>query len=198
MSDLRSVFTTLGASNHVAGERAENDYYATHPQAVDYLLKNFNIPQATKIWECACGEGHLSKRLVERGYQVHSTDIANRGYGEKLNFFDHTEKLDGNTVILTNPPYKYAMEFVLHALELLPDDGYCMMFLKLLFLEGQERYGKLFREYPPLKALVFSKRMRCAKNGVFGTNGKEYSSAMAYSWFIWRKGFKGKPVIEWI
>ena len=198
MSNLRKIYATLGASNHTIEERAENDYYATHPQAVDYLLKNFEIPRAAKIWECACGEGHLSKRLIERGYEVISSDLINRGYGEVLNFFDYTEKLDGNTLILTNPPYKYAMEFVLHALDLLPEGAYCAMFLKLLFLEGQKRYSELFCKHPPKKILVFSRRMICARNGKFGADDRENTSAVAYGWFIWQKGFTGKPVIEWI
>jgi len=197
MSDLRKVFATLGASNHTTGERAENDYYATHPQAVDYLLKNFDIPKTTKIWECACGEGHLSKRLTELGYNVYSTDIINRNFGEEMNFFDFSEKLDDNILILTNPPYQLAMEFVLHALELLSENSYCIMFLKLTFLEGKKRFSELFRHHPPKTVLVFSKRMKCARNGIFKA-GEDDNSAVAYCWYIWEKGFKGKPVIEWI
>jgi hypothetical protein len=197
MSNLRKVFTTLGASNHLSSIREKDDYYATSPQAIDKLLNVFEIPKEKQIWECACGEGHLSKRLVELGYSVFSTDIVNRGYGEVSDFFACKEKLDGNTLILTNPPYKYAMEFVLHSLELLPENAYCIMFLKLLFLEGQKRYSDLFRIHPPQKIYVFSKRIKCAKNGNFGLI-EEHNSAVAYCWYIWQKGFTGKPEIEWI
>lgn len=34
----KSIFTTLGASNHTEKEREINDYYATDPIAVDALL----------------------------------------------------------------------------------------------------------------------------------------------------------------
>jgi hypothetical protein len=107
------------------------------------------------------------------------------------------EKPDAATLILTNPPYKYAMEFVLHSLKLLPENAYCIMFLKLLFLEGQKRYGELFRIHPPKTVYVFSGRMKCAKNGDFDLMG-DNNSAMAYCWYVWQKGFAGKPVIEWI
>ena len=50
--------------------------------------------------------------------------------------------------ILTNPPYKYAQEFVEHALALLKVGGYCVMLLKIQFLEGKAR-RKLFDKYPP-------------------------------------------------
>ena len=34
----KSIFTTLGASNHTDKEREANDYYATDPIAIDALL----------------------------------------------------------------------------------------------------------------------------------------------------------------
>ena len=191
----KNIFTLIGASNHSELEREKNDYYATHPIAIDYLLKKVEIPFSSTIWECACGEGHLSKRLIELGYTVRSSDLIDRNYGEISNFFEHTEKLDENTLILTNPPYKYAMEFVLHALDLLSENAYCIMFLKLTFLEGQKRFSELFRRHPPKTILVFSKRMNCARNGNFEVWD---SSAIAYCWYIWEKGYKGKPTIEWI
>ncbi len=39
------------------------------------------------------------------------------------------------TCILTNPPYKYALDFIKHSLDLLPANGLCVMFLKTTFLE---------------------------------------------------------------
>lgn len=53
-----SVFKTLAASNHAEAERQREDYYATEPLAAELLLQNeqFEGP----IWECACGEKHLS------------------------------------------------------------------------------------------------------------------------------------------
>ena len=35
----KSVYTTLGASNHVEHKRQEHDYYATEPKAVELLLE---------------------------------------------------------------------------------------------------------------------------------------------------------------
>lgn len=77
--NTNSVMKMLAASNHCDEERAENDYYATEPKAIDYLLEKTKIDN--NIWEVACGEGYLSKRLIELGYNVRSTDLINRGYG---------------------------------------------------------------------------------------------------------------------
>ena len=113
-SKMDKVFKPIGASNHVAADRAEDDYYATDPIAIDKLLK-VESPYL-KIWECACGEGHLSKRLEERGYTVKSSDIVDRGYGQVCDFLK-SEGV-GHWDIITNPPYKYAKEFILHALDI--------------------------------------------------------------------------------
>ena len=69
-----SIFKTLGASNHTDKERDENDFYATDPIAIDKLLKVVSLP--THIWECSCGQGHLSERLKQHGYDIrHALDI---------------------------------------------------------------------------------------------------------------------------
>ena len=68
------------------------------------------------------------------------------------------------------------------------------MFFKLLFLEGQKR-KKLFAEFPSKTVYVSSSRITCAKNSDFSAYN---SSAIAYAWFIWKKGYKGDTTIRWI
>lgn len=145
----RSVFATLGASNHSDYERAENDYYATSPIAIDKLASKFEIP--SRIWEPACGEGHLSKRLIELGHDVFSTDLINRGYGTQLDFLslESYNYKDQFPCILTNPPYKYVTEFILRTMELLPEDGYGIFLLKTTALESKKRYEKIYKHTPP-------------------------------------------------
>ena len=81
-----SVYKTLAASNHSSSEREKNDFYATDPKAIDLLLEKENFSDL--IWEPACGQGHLSKRLEQNGYEVLSTDLIDRGFGiAGVNFF---------------------------------------------------------------------------------------------------------------
>ena len=156
--NTKSIYVTIGASNHSDKERQADDYYATDPSAIDKLL---TVETPNKhIWECACGGGHLARRLNERGYLVVASDIVNRGYplDFKQDFLQvdrDTYPLIGDFDILTNPPYKYAQEFVSKALEVLNDGCKCYMFLKLTFLEGQKRYNDLFRDSPPTGVCIF-------------------------------------------
>lgn len=121
------------------------------------------------------------------------TDLVYRGIGEgNVDFLTQTEMFDGD--IITNPPYRYAQEFIEKAHSLIYDNHKIAMFLKLTFLEGQKR-KKLFEKYPPKTIYVFSQRIKCAKNGEFDTTGQ---SAVAYAWFLWQKGFSGSPIVRWI
>ena len=147
------------------------------------------------IWECACGEGHLSKVLEEHGFEVISTDLIYRGFGdpEPLDFLKDTlENFEGD--IITNPPYKYALEFVEQALNSVQQGRKVAMFLKLTFLEGQKR-KEFFLHNPPKTIYVSSSRLMCAMNGNFASIS---FSAAAYAWFVWEKGFNGDPIIKWI
>lgn len=81
ISDVTNKQVTMcnGASNLSEGERAQYDFYATDPRAVDLLLEVETF--APQIWECAAGAGHISEALKKYGYEVYSTDLIYRGYG---------------------------------------------------------------------------------------------------------------------
>jgi hypothetical protein len=79
----RSAYAALGASNHTDYDREPHDFYATHPKAAELLLEVEGHNLSHHIWECACGQGHLSKVFESHGYDVLSTDLIYRGYGEE-------------------------------------------------------------------------------------------------------------------
>lgn len=204
----KATFTTLGASNHSNHDRAEHDYYATEPKAMDFLLQVESFTGT--VWENCCGEGHLSKRMCELGLDVVSTDLIDRGYGTGgVDFFECTKTLANN--IVTNPPYAYAQEWVEHSLELLPQGGKLALFLPLTFLESTDR-KKMFMRTPPVRVHVFSGRILCGMNGDFYEHDKDgnvvykkdgtpkrMQSAKAYAWYVWEVGnYANKPTIDWL
>lgn len=183
-----SIYKTLGASNHTEEVRENDDFYATDPIAAKLLLELETFDD--NIWECSCGQGHLSKVFKNAGYNVKSTDLIDRGYGESgIDFLKCTEKFDGD--IITNPPYKYSVDFIEKALELVPRENKVAMFLKLQFLEGKAR-KKLFKKYPPKTVYISSSRIECGMNGIF-----KNTSAVAYCWFIWVRGYAGTTELKW-
>lgn len=188
-----SIFKTLGASNHTDKERQHEDFYATDPIAAELLLKEEKF---SNIWECACGEKHLSNVFEKAGYEVRSSDIVSRCGNEVFDFLSmENQQWDGD--IITNPPYKYAVDFIYKALQIIPDGHKIAMFLKVQFLEGKER-KHLFKNFPPKVVYISSSRILCAKNAEFKRMREGGGSAVAYAWFVWEKGYKGPSIIKWI
>ena len=180
---------TLGASSHAAHDREQHDYYATEPKAVRLLLECEDF--VGDIWECACGEGSLAEEMKRQGYLVYSSDLVDRGYGEIEDFLTITDPTDMH--IITNPPYKYANDFIVKAMELLQDGKKLALFLPIRYLEGKAR-KQIFKLYPPRTVYVSSSRLICAINGTFDM---QKGSAVSYAWFVWVKGYNGKTTLEW-
>lgn len=188
---IKKVFTPIGASNHSVGKREKNDFYAIDPKAVEGLVKveSFN----NKILEPCCGAGHISEVLKSHGYIVTSEELFDRGYGNTgLDFLKREIEWGGD--IVTNPPYKNCLDFIKHSLEIIRLGRKVAMLLRIQFLESKNR-REFFEESPPIRIHVFSERILCSKNGEFKPSE---SKAVCYAWFVWEKGFKGKPELNWI
>lgn len=193
-NNVDKTFVTMGASNHSKLERVKDDFYATDPVAVPLLLNHESFRH--NIWECACGDGALSKTLSFYHYNVISSDIVDRGLPDtKIIDFLECGSNDFDADIITNPPYQHSADFVRHALDISEENTKIAMFLKLQFLESLDRRNRIFNTDPPKTVYVFSKRIRCYRNGEYENFD---SSAIAFAWFVWVKGFKGNPQIKWL
>ena len=174
------------------GGRQEHNYYATEPIAVKLLLNQECFDQ--NIWECASGENHIANVLKEYGYNVRTSDIVKwTPTTEQKDFLKNRKKWNGD--IITNPPFSHAEEFIHKALSLVGNGHKVAMFLRLQFLEGINRYEKLFKENPPKTVYVASRRIKCGKDGDFKSS---MSSIMCLAWYVWEKGFKGNTAIKFI
>lgn len=185
-----NIYACLGASNHTFKERQSEDFYATDPIAAELLLEvESNL---FNIYEPCCGQGHLAKVFDKYGKLGRASDLVDRGYGDgNIDFF--FEK-SWNGDIVTNPPYSLAKEVTEHALSIVNKGRKVCMFLKVQFLEGKER-KLFFMRTPPQTIYVSSSRIICAMNGDFD---KYPSSAIAYAWFVWEKGYQGDTIVKWI
>ena len=137
--------------------------------------------------------------MTKYGFTVYSSDIVDRGCNgfQRIDFLQTQKSINDikEFDIVTNPPYALAKDFVLKSLSLLSPGRKVYMFLKLTFLEGKTRYAEIYSKYPPKNVYVSSERVVCAENGDFI---KYNSSAVAYAWFVWEKGYKGPTVVSWI
>lgn len=186
-----NMFTLIGATAHGTEDREQNDFYATEPKATELLLEKQTFMH--DVLEPCAGGGDMTKILQQHGYNVTSSDIVDRGL-EGIIVKDVFDWQSWHGDIITNPPYKLALPILKHCLDIVPEGHKVAMFLRLLFLEGKARKA-FFEENPPKVIYVASGRLNCAKNGDF----ERYpSSAVAYAWFVFEKGYTGDTVIKWI
>lgn len=183
---------SIVGSSRSNGQREENDFYPTPSWCVDELLKRESF--GVSVWECCCGDGAISEVLLNNGKNVYSTDIVNyNGYADNIVDFLKVDYEINFDAIITNPPYKIALDFVLKAKQ--HSSGKIAMFLKTVFLESESRYNMFQDKTFPLKTVYqFSNRVSLYKNGVKMKNG----GMISYAWYVWDKNYVGKPTVEWI
>ena len=125
------------------------DFFPTPRWATFALIDNEKF--SGEIWECACGDGAMSKVLEETGSAVLSSDLYDRGYGEVgLDFLTSSRYADN---IVTNPPFNCAEGFVTSGVKLARKKF--AQLLRLAFLEGANRartlrYAFTVRDLHPL------------------------------------------------
>lgn len=162
-------------------KRQEDDFYPTPPevtaalmiQETDYLYDYRHIiGRGGAIWEPACGDGAISKVVENYGFEVHSTDLRDRGFGQGgRDFLKETTPLARQ--IITNPPFNLAERFIRHGRAI--GCLYQAYLLKATFFHAQTRYA-LFCEYPP--ARIYPLLWRADFLGL-------KSPTMECAWFVW-------------
>lgn len=182
--------------------RVENDYYATPYHATKAILDAIDLGNDT-ILEPSAGEGHIVKVLREYypNNKIVANDLIDRHsrLGIEINSgidfltYEPDSKFD---TIITNPPFRFAQQFVERSLELA--NHYVIMFCKIQFLETVER-KKMFDEHPPKYVYVFSRRVSPWINGEeLNENGKPWASPMCFAWYVWEVGYTGETIVRWI
>ena len=178
--------------------RETHDFYPTHPGATRALLsvEAFDGP----VWEPACGDGAMSRVMEAAGLMVTSTDLIDRGYGDGgLDFL--MEWSPRAPHIVTNPPFRWAIEFADRALMLTDplrtgaSGGKVALFLRLAFLEGLERM-RWFGGTPLARVWVMSRRVPMAR-GKAHVEGDGHG-VIAFAWFVWEHGHVGPPALGWL
>lgn len=164
------------------------DFYPTPAWATRALLES--EPFEGDVWECACGDGAMSKVIEAAGHNVHSSDLYDRGYGEVGVDFLQADWCAEN--IITNPPFNAAEGFAKNGVRLARKKF--ALLLRLAFLEGANRAKTIFAETPPSRVWVFSERITFYPAGM--TQGG--SGTTAYAWFVWDKSYDGPTELKWL
>ncbi len=172
-------------------EGQEKDhFYSTPYEATDALFNHETF--IGRLWEPACGMGHISRYLEGIGREVISTDLVERGYGQSgVDFLMEHKPLAPN--IITNPPFKYTIAFVQNALRL--TTGKVAMFLPVSYLAGKGRGKSIWRGTPIARFYIFTWRVMSEKAGKFESTG---GGMMNFMWAVWDHKHVGPPTTHWL
>ncbi len=180
------------------------DFFPTPPWATRALCEHVILPPDYKhrnAWDPCAGEGHMSEVLAEYFTEgVYSSDVHDYERGHVIGSFVG----EGPDVVLPpavrvdwivmNPPFNLALEFVERALSVALRGA--AVLVRTSWLEGAERYRRLFCMHPPSKIAVFAERVPMVK----GRWDPDASTATSYVWLVWRKGspLPFAPQFSWI
>ena len=176
------------------------DFFPTPPWAtralIHHVLRRKGLLLDETVWEPAAGEGHMAEVLREFFAGVVATDVFDYGRGYRVVDFLSDATPGGTDWIITNPPFKVAAEFVLRALAE-AKVGVAVL-VRTSWLEGGDRYRRIFQPNPPAIIGQFCERVPMTK----GRWDPEASTATSYSWVVWTKGGtllpSGDTVLTWI
>lgn len=177
----------------IAGRKRDDwiDFYQTPTWAIEKLLEKETFTKY--ILEPCSWAWAISQVLERRWYEVLSQDIRRDEWvywSKWVDFFDCIKMWSVD--IITNPPYKYAQEFIEKALKI--TDWKVVMLLKLSFLESVWRYD-FFKSTPLKKVYVFCKRVNMYPEWI---EKPKNSWTIAYAWYVWEKWYEWEPIIDWI
>jgi hypothetical protein len=175
------------AMSNLGYERREGDFYETPEWCTEVLLREEKFEGL--VWEPACGNNAIMNVLArnilagENNTFIWGTDINQQPY---QNFLEFTPK---RTIqhIVTNPPYSHAEEFVRRALKIAEDK---VALLLRNEWDCAKKRTDLFTGNGFYKKIVLTKRPRWIK----GSTG---SPRHNYAWYIWKRGYHGKPTISY-
>lgn len=165
LADVRAI--------HVSGfEREGRDFYATPSWVTEALLRHVQF--RGPVWEPCCGDGAMSTALAAQGYDVVSSDIADRGFGRGgVDFLTCRTVPEACRSIVTNPPYgdsgshtgqsrssSAMMGFLRHALTLTAAvQGQLALLVRLQWIAGQ-RVAQVMADAPFSAVIVLTQRIR--------------------------------------
>lgn len=195
--------------------RSIHDFYVTPEQPIkDFLNKFLSIEKGfnnmTAILDPSAGGNEkydmpYPKVLKEIGFDlIFTMDIREDSKaGYKGDYLISNQNFTPE-IVITNPPFNLAVDFVKKALQDVSDGGFVIMFLRLNFLGTQGRYD-FWQENLPKYCFVHSERPSFFPEDitlpVFNKKKNEWedktykkgsTDSCEYAHFVWQKGYEGK------
>jgi len=180
--------------------RAEADFYPTPIPLCQAVVNNI-IPvdfNPTFICDPGAGTGNWGRALYETmkyknsylvGVEIQNSDVDIYSAWCIEDYLKHENIFGNYDLIIGNPPYKQAEEFIRHSLDMLSDGGYLIFLLRLSMLESMKRGRGLWKDTPIKEVWVSMRRIPFYGKG---------SDDTAYGIYVWQKGYVGLAILKWL
>jgi hypothetical protein len=181
------------------------DLFCTPPWAVRALCEQVLGPATCigrSVWEPASGLGHMAVVLADYFEHVWASDVfAHQGaivpptaVGSFVGVGSEVAAWPGGgrpDWIITNPPFNLAAEFAERAIAEAAVGA--ALLTRTVWLEGGDRYRRVFEPSPPTGVALFSERVAMVQ----GRWDPKATTATSYAWVVWRRGEAG-TTLKWI
>jgi len=176
-------------------DRDPDDFYI-EPEWVNERLFQLEKFEGT-IWDPACGIGRVVLAARAAGYEAFGSDKIHRAdvCSVQANFLDLVEVLGDN--IVSNPPYSddILRPFIERALRLAR--GKVAMLLPTVWANGAET-SEWLESTPLYREYRIGPRPSMPPGRVIMAGHKPGGGKKDFSYFVWLRGFDGKPTVHFL
>lgn len=187
-----AVDSETGAKVYVRRrKRAKGDFYATPPECIKAILPKLDIPADAYVLDAGSGDGAIAAVVagafpgaeivgIERNPELVERARARGLYNAEFvrgNFYRYSSALHAPDLVIMNPPFSFAREFVERALAIVKRGGTVCALLRLGFLSSEVR--REFNRRHPADVYVLTRRPSFTGDGADATD---------YGWFVWGPG----------
>ena len=182
------------------GQRKKSDFYET-PYSIGADIVNslgLDWENIHSVLEPACGSGAIVSAIINtiKQYDIDivATDIRHENETARRDFLVH--HFFKSDLIVTNPPFSLADDFIIRAKQL--SNKYIALLLPLSYLHGKSRYDNIWTDNEfPLRSVHIYTRYPMLGDPL-RDDGKYRTGMMVYAWYVWENDHVGPATIQWI
>lgn len=185
----------------VAWERDPHDWYVEPRWCVDALFDRLELRPGESIWDPACGSGTIIASAIDHGLVARGTDLIDRSahcdfeqdfLADHWPIYEYQLTIDN---VVTNPPFKHAIEFVERGLQVARRR--VVILARLAFLESERRM-RFFERTPLSQVMVMGPRISMPPGHLHTPEADAQGGQVAFCWLVWDKQHRGDPTIGWL
>ena len=173
-------------------DRHPEDWYVEPDWVNDCLFRHEEF--IGRIHDPACGVGRIVRAARRAGHRATGSDIVTRARGFKVgSFFEQTRPVEN---ICCNVPFRFAMAFTGHALNLA--ERKVALLLPTAWINGEAR-SRWLSKTPLKRVWHITPRPSMPPGEVVMKATQSISNGTTdYSYFVWEHGYTGEPLTGWL